>query len=166
MKKFKTFKDNDKVYYPSYSTKVYTLERRSYSPWMFTIKEDENIDAFFSDTGLIIGKENLPGLVHATEENRKILETVYNLDFEPVSLLNKKLSNGENVLCLVSKFPIIKFPKNIDNLNGTHTFIDIVISQNDEGYYKSLHKVNISWEYLYPIAIDQYGNITYLEEVC
>lgn len=78
------FKEGMKVYCPSISNEIFTLElRKNFEHTKFPLKLKENIKlATFTVTGLYTESANLPGIFLATPKNQRVLQELYGLTFE------------------------------------------------------------------------------------
>ena len=103
------FKAGDLVYYPSYSSKIYTLKENPNkdSECHLVIKEPGSASpiqgfAVTGEKGFHIG---VPSIFHATIETKKLLDRLYGIEFEePSKTLYQKMEEhfdkgGSDVLC-------------------------------------------------------------------
>lgn len=100
-----TFKVGDLVYFPTLSTKVYTLSGTSCGCYIVRVDDDGT----FTKDGKLYDDDNIQRIFHATEENRELLSKLYGVEFEAPpkkltgsDLTRKLLADGAKyVLCYV-----------------------------------------------------------------
>lgn len=158
------FNVGDKVYFPTKSTKIYTLKKGMIYKYPFEL---ENTNVSFTYEGKLFCLDEFPSIFHATSENCKKLSSLYGIQFEkPKLFLDIHLEKGSKVLCLIKKKPIEKLPKYIWELNHNTCIIDvisIIVTTSTGKAYISEQGLRYKDEAeLYPIAIDSKGHITYL----
>lgn len=78
-----TFKPGDKVYYPTYSDRVYTVEKATTSASGYPIAVG---NTYFTADGKFNGGNKVPLIFHATEENRTKLEELHGIKLEPAPI--------------------------------------------------------------------------------
>ena len=96
------FKIGDKVYYPTESNKVFTIEEDEY-----TIRYPLRLGAnTFTRDGRRHARDITPSLFHATPENHKALEKLYGVEFEKPSvkptsreIIKAMLARGDKSVC-------------------------------------------------------------------
>lgn len=77
------FKAGDKVYYPSRTTQICTLEYSDDDARHPLVIRDESFSESFTRDGYEYSKNLLPSVFHVTEENCKKLSELYDIEFEP-----------------------------------------------------------------------------------
>ncbi len=73
----KEFKAGDKVYYPTKSTKIYTLLKRDVGDGYGLQIKDIGVTEIFDEEGDGILETRLPALIHATQRNYELLSELY-----------------------------------------------------------------------------------------
>ena len=77
------FKDGDKVYCPMVSTKVLTIQNYNSHYYSLTICE-KGVSELFTQQGFFNRNIHIKGIIHATQENKDLLEKLYGIEFEAV----------------------------------------------------------------------------------
>lgn len=156
-----TFKAGDKVYFPNWSNKIYTLKSHDSTNFPIKIKDDKVVRTLTSQ-GKEYNSRYCPVIFHATKENCTKLSELYGIQFEkPKSFLDIHLEKGSKVLCLIIKDTKVELPKYIWEIENSKCFIKIITKKLDNDYYTD--NVFIARNNIYPIAIDDKGHITYLD---
>lgn len=83
MRNSQTFKVGDQVYYPSKSTKIFTLKEYNAASFPLVINT-RTINVTFTVDGREFENSPTPLILHATEENRVKLSGLYGVEFEEV----------------------------------------------------------------------------------
>lgn len=160
-----TFKVGDKVYYPIQGNEIFTLTKsndKAYPLSIDFINEDGDDSATFTKNGKYYSNHSNVSIFHVTEENRKLLNSLYGIQFEePKSFLDHHLSLGSKVLCLVAKKPN-KLPNKIWELDSNSQFIDVIVKHTSDNEYLNDGGCIIKWQYVYPIEVTSTGQINYL----
>ena len=76
-----TFKAGDKVYCPMFSTKVLTIQNYNSYYYSLTICE-KGVSELFTQQGFLNRNIHIKGIIHATQENKDLLEKLYGIEFE------------------------------------------------------------------------------------
>ena len=75
------FKDGDKVYCPMFSTKVLTIQNYNSHYYSLAICE-KGVSELFTQQGFLNRNIHIKGIIHATQENKDLLEKLYGIEFE------------------------------------------------------------------------------------
>ena len=75
------FKDGDKVYCPMFSTKVLTIQNYNSHYYSLAICE-KGVSELFTQQGFLNRNIHIKGIIHATQENKELLEKLYGVVFE------------------------------------------------------------------------------------
>lgn len=157
-----TFKVGNKVYFPIKGNKIYTLKQSVNKTYPLLIEFVDDDSTTFTRNGIYYTDHENPSIFHATKRNKELLSKLFGTEFEePASFLDYHLSLGSKVLCLVCKHKEDELPNKIWELNNNTQFIDVIVNKHSNRYI-SIQVLKINWDYIYPIAIDDKGNITYL----
>ena len=78
-----TFKDGDKVYCPMFSTKVLTIQNYNSHYYSLAICE-KGVSELFTQQGFLNRNIHIKGIIHATQQNKDLLEKLYGVEFEAV----------------------------------------------------------------------------------
>lgn len=117
------FKAGDLVYYPSYSPKIYKLEENQNNGWDYPLVIKEQGSASPMQSFTVVGGDrylfnNVPSIFHATFETKRLLDSLYGIEFEePSKTFYQKMEEhfnkgGDDVLCTkiscnTSKLPLV-----------------------------------------------------------
>lgn len=158
------FKAGDKVYFPKMSSKIYTLQQSSNKAYPLIIKyNDVNFDEFTLHGNLHSSDAN-PSLLLATDENRFLLNQLYDDEFEESKPINdfiqEQIDKNSYCLCVVSDYEINKGT----NIKTLEEWVVPIISLNTSSPYLYEGSAGNSWKYAEPIQINSDGSITYLFE--
>lgn len=154
------FKAGDKVYCPTLGNAIFTIESSVLERFPLKVETDTNLISFTQEGNVFI-EHAVPSIFKATKENQELLSKLYGIQFEePKSFLDHHLSLGSKVLCLVVNEPR-ELPEKIWGIDNNNEFIYLITKKLGNHYYSS-NNTAIRWNHVFPIAIDNKGNITYL----
>ena len=135
------FKAGDLVYYPSHSPAIYKLEENPNKGWDYplVIKEQGSaspIQSFTAAGGERYMFNHAPSIFHATIENKKLLDSLYGIEFEePSKTLYEKMEEhfdkgGSDVLCTPLLWNTSKLPLVV--IQGVHASFGYLIDNTGE----------------------------------
>lgn len=146
----KEFKIGDLVYYPEISTKVLELTKdpcdSEFNRYPLRVTVDNSVYNFTTDGKHSLTAE-LPILFHATPENHELLETLYGVEFESLSV---KPTNKEIVQAMLARGDkaVLCYVHDLDEkpseLNAPYALVKDII----DGRYIST--AGVVWKYATP----------------
>ena len=157
-----TFKVGDKVYCPMISNKIFTLTKSPNRLYPLCISFPE-YGGIFDEYGKYNISDLNNTLFHVTKENQELLSKLYGIQFEePKSFLDRHLSLGSKVLCLICRNEKYKLPSKIWELDSNIQFIDVIVEHTSDNEFINDMGFIMKWKYVYPIEVTSTGQINYL----
>ena len=144
------FKASDKVYCPQFGTGVYNVYPDAYCNSPLVVRTPTGSFLGIDENGKHNKHDELPSVFHATPENKNMLESLYNVEFEkPKRILKGSalckliLKTKSHVLCFVSD--------GYDENAIANKAVEVITSFNTE-YKCFMNLTNTStWNFAVPI---------------